>query len=165
MGDVPSPLAHWPQHTAANKEYLTLDINSTEIGSGPRVRQCAFWKKYLPQLLGATCEYHTGRLMSIRELSLLRRKREEDYSIGVRKTYNVNEQRKEGGFRWWRYSDWFLSCKSLDQIRVGLVFFSSAQEMFTKKERKEDYSVGIKEKYNVTEQRKEGDFELWIRQV
>ncbi|XP_050460958.1 acetylcholinesterase-like [Cataglyphis hispanica] len=46
--------AYWPQHTAANKEYLTLDINSTEIGSGPRVRQCAFWKKYLPQLLSAT---------------------------------------------------------------------------------------------------------------
>ncbi|XP_029672946.1 acetylcholinesterase-like [Formica exsecta] len=46
--------AYWPQHTVANKEYLTLDINSTEIGSGPRVRQCAFWKKYLPQLLGAT---------------------------------------------------------------------------------------------------------------
>lgn len=48
--------AHWPPHTAANKEYLTLDINNTEVGSGPRVRQCAFWKKYLPQLLGATCE-------------------------------------------------------------------------------------------------------------
>ncbi|EZA54599.1 Acetylcholinesterase [Ooceraea biroi] len=44
----------WPPHTGANKEYLTLDINNTDIGSGPRVRQCAFWKKYLPQLLGAT---------------------------------------------------------------------------------------------------------------
>lgn len=47
---------YWPPHSPINKEYLTLDINSTEIGSGPRVRQCAFWKKYLPQLLGATCE-------------------------------------------------------------------------------------------------------------
>ncbi|XP_020287286.1 acetylcholinesterase-like isoform X2 [Pseudomyrmex gracilis] len=47
-------LPYWPPHTVANKEYLTLDINNTEIGSGPRVRQCAFWKKYLPQLLGAT---------------------------------------------------------------------------------------------------------------
>lgn len=53
-------LAQWPQHTSANKEYLTLDINNTEIGSGPRVRQCTFWKKYLPQLLTATCEYDTS---------------------------------------------------------------------------------------------------------
>lgn len=50
-------LAYWPPHTAASKEYLTLDVNSTEIGNGPRVRQCTFWKKYLPQLLGATCKY------------------------------------------------------------------------------------------------------------
>lgn len=50
-------LAYWPPHTAVNKEYLTLDVNSTEIGNGPRVRQCTFWKKYLPQLLGATCKY------------------------------------------------------------------------------------------------------------
>lgn len=56
--------AYWPQHTAVNKEYLTLDINNTEIGSGPRVRQCAFWKKYLPQLLGATCEYHKWAIIS-----------------------------------------------------------------------------------------------------
>ncbi|XP_072763674.1 acetylcholinesterase isoform X1 [Anoplolepis gracilipes] len=52
--------AYWPQHTATNKEYLTLDVNSTEIGSGPRVRQCAFWKKYLPQLLGATSKLEVG---------------------------------------------------------------------------------------------------------
>ncbi|XP_076669783.1 acetylcholinesterase isoform X1 [Andrena cerasifolii] len=45
---------YWPPHTAAKKEYLTLDTNSSEIGSGPRVRQCTFWKKYLPQLLAAT---------------------------------------------------------------------------------------------------------------
>ena len=45
---------YWPPHTAAKKEFLTLDTNSSEIGSGPRVRQCTFWKKYLPQLLAAT---------------------------------------------------------------------------------------------------------------
>ncbi|XP_034943568.1 acetylcholinesterase-like [Chelonus insularis] len=46
--------AFWPQHTAANQEYLTLDTNVTEIGQGIRTRQCAFWKKYLPQLIAAT---------------------------------------------------------------------------------------------------------------
>ncbi|XP_015608238.1 acetylcholinesterase [Cephus cinctus] len=44
----------WPVHTASNKEYLTLDTNTTEIGQGPRVKQCAFWKTYLPQLLSVT---------------------------------------------------------------------------------------------------------------
>ncbi|XP_011699347.1 PREDICTED: acetylcholinesterase-like [Wasmannia auropunctata] len=53
-------LAYWPAHTAVNKEYLTLDVNSTEIGSGPRVRQCTFWKKYLPQLLSATSKLEVG---------------------------------------------------------------------------------------------------------
>lgn len=65
-GEVDSwMLAQWPQHTSVNKEYLTLDINNTEIGSGPRVRQCAFWKKYLPQLLGATCEYRPSTVSPI----------------------------------------------------------------------------------------------------
>nr|CAH7718225.1 unnamed protein product [Callosobruchus chinensis] len=40
----------WPLHTAYGREYLTLDINSTATGRGPRLKQCAFWKKYLPQL-------------------------------------------------------------------------------------------------------------------
>lgn len=48
----------WPKHTAANKEYLTLDVNNTEVGYGIRVRQCAFWKKYIPQLLASTSEYY-----------------------------------------------------------------------------------------------------------
>lgn len=67
MGDAGGwSSAYWPQHTATNKEYLTLDINSTEIGSGPRVRQCAFWKKYLPQLLGATCKYYIIHIPSLK---------------------------------------------------------------------------------------------------
>ncbi|CAK9815303.1 Ace [Anthophora plagiata] len=53
-GDESRTQAYWPPHTAARKQYLTLDTNSSEIGSGPRVRQCTFWKKYLPQLLAAT---------------------------------------------------------------------------------------------------------------
>lgn len=46
----------WPQHTAEKKDYLTLDTNSTEIGYGIRAKQCAFWKKYIPQLLATTGE-------------------------------------------------------------------------------------------------------------
>lgn len=46
--------AYWPPHTAAKKEYMTLDTNSSEIGNGPRVRQCIFWKNYLPQLVAGT---------------------------------------------------------------------------------------------------------------
>lgn len=47
----------WPLHTAYGREYLTLDVNSTATGRGPRLKQCAFWKKYLPQLSQITCEY------------------------------------------------------------------------------------------------------------
>ncbi|XP_014229770.1 acetylcholinesterase-like isoform X2 [Trichogramma pretiosum] len=46
----------WPVHTAEKKEYLQLDTNTTQIGYGPRSKQCAFWKKYLPQLLTATAK-------------------------------------------------------------------------------------------------------------
>ncbi|KAK0172171.1 hypothetical protein PV328_005520 [Microctonus aethiopoides] len=55
MGDDGSwTEAFWPQHTAANQEHLTLDTNTTEVGYGIRTRQCAFWKKYLPQLIATT---------------------------------------------------------------------------------------------------------------
>ncbi|XP_057331587.1 acetylcholinesterase-like [Microplitis mediator] len=55
MGDDGSwTEAFWPQHTAKNQEYLTLDTNTTDVGQGIRTRQCAFWKKYLPQLISAT---------------------------------------------------------------------------------------------------------------
>ncbi|NP_001303634.1 acetylcholinesterase-like isoform X1 [Cimex lectularius] len=47
---------YWPQHTAYGREFLTLGINqsSSTTGRGPRVKQCAFWKKYLPQLIAST---------------------------------------------------------------------------------------------------------------
>ena len=44
----------WPEHTAHGREYLTLAVNNTSTGRGPRLKQCAFWKKYLPQLLALT---------------------------------------------------------------------------------------------------------------
>ncbi|XP_022918728.1 acetylcholinesterase-like [Onthophagus taurus] len=46
----------WPTHTISGREYLTLDVNSTATGRGPRLKQCAFWKKYLPQLTQSTAE-------------------------------------------------------------------------------------------------------------
>ncbi|CAH2069013.1 unnamed protein product, partial [Iphiclides podalirius] len=36
------------------REYLSLAINSSAVGHGLRVKQCAFWQKYLPQLMAAT---------------------------------------------------------------------------------------------------------------
>nr|AFI47642.1 ace-1(R) [Plutella xylostella] len=46
---------HWPVHTAFGREYLSLSVNSSgTVGHGLRVKQCAFWQKYLPQLIAAT---------------------------------------------------------------------------------------------------------------
>ncbi|XP_026467181.1 acetylcholinesterase-like [Ctenocephalides felis] len=45
---------YWPKHTVEHKEYLTLGVNDSELGKGPRLRQCAFWKQFLPQLIIAT---------------------------------------------------------------------------------------------------------------
>jgi hypothetical protein len=47
---------YWPVHTAYGREYLTLDVNFTKTGRGPRLKECAFWKKYLPQLMLITCK-------------------------------------------------------------------------------------------------------------
>uniref|UniRef100_A0A915K0B0 Carboxylic ester hydrolase n=1 Tax=Romanomermis culicivorax TaxID=13658 RepID=A0A915K0B0_ROMCU len=45
----------WPVYTQ-NQEYLTLSVNGSRIGHGPRLRQCAFWKQYIPRLLAATAD-------------------------------------------------------------------------------------------------------------
>lgn len=52
----------WPKHTPNGKHYLELGINTTHIGRGPRLRQCAFWKEYLPQLIQATSK---NRIISL----------------------------------------------------------------------------------------------------
>lgn len=49
---------YWPLHTAYGREYLTLSVNTTATGRGPRLKQCAFWKKYLPQLMQVTSKYN-----------------------------------------------------------------------------------------------------------
>ncbi|XP_018319548.1 acetylcholinesterase-like isoform X2 [Agrilus planipennis] len=51
----------WPVHTAYGREYLTLDINSTATGRGPRLKQCAFWMKYLPQLTQMTASLQNNQ--------------------------------------------------------------------------------------------------------
>ena len=53
-------LPEWPIHTAQSRQYLELSMNSSHIGHGPRLRQCAFWKKYLPELIRQTSEYKNG---------------------------------------------------------------------------------------------------------
>ncbi|XP_035782837.1 acetylcholinesterase-like isoform X2 [Anopheles albimanus] len=49
-----SDIPEWPKHTAQGRHYLELGMNTSFVGRGPRLRQCAFWKKYLPQLVAAT---------------------------------------------------------------------------------------------------------------
>jgi len=41
---------YWPLHTPLNREILTLDAEKAPILKGHKVRKCAFWKKFLPQL-------------------------------------------------------------------------------------------------------------------
>lgn len=54
-------LNEWPLHTPKGKEYLELNIKylneadkSKAVGRGPRTKECAFWKEYLPQLIAST---------------------------------------------------------------------------------------------------------------
>lgn len=49
-------MPEWPLHTAQGRQYIELGMNTSFVGRGPRLRQCAFWKKYLPQLMAATCK-------------------------------------------------------------------------------------------------------------
>jgi len=50
----------WPLYTPSKMEYLNLTVESDyekgahRTGSGPRRKQCAFWKSYLPSLMSAT---------------------------------------------------------------------------------------------------------------
>ncbi|XP_055377991.1 acetylcholinesterase-like isoform X2 [Condylostylus longicornis] len=53
-GSIDSNDPEWPKHTAETREFLELGLNTSHVGKGPRLRQCAFWKEYLPQLITAT---------------------------------------------------------------------------------------------------------------
>ncbi|XP_023322609.1 acetylcholinesterase [Eurytemora carolleeae] len=41
---------YWPMHTPLKRETLLLNADKTEIMEGNRVKKCAFWRKFLPQL-------------------------------------------------------------------------------------------------------------------
>lgn len=43
---------YWPLHTPFKKEYLEIKSGNMSVGYGLRARKCAFWKHYLPSLLG-----------------------------------------------------------------------------------------------------------------
>ncbi|XP_054723161.1 acetylcholinesterase-like [Uloborus diversus] len=49
---------YWPVHTATSREYLTLSVNSTEIGLARRAKQCAFWQDYIPKLDKYSAEHN-----------------------------------------------------------------------------------------------------------
>jgi len=41
---------YWPLHTPIKRETLLLDAKKNEILEGNKVKKCAFWNKFLPQL-------------------------------------------------------------------------------------------------------------------
>ena len=41
---------YWPLHTPHRREVLHLNARNTSVMEGLRVKQCAFWRKFLPQL-------------------------------------------------------------------------------------------------------------------
>lgn len=50
----------WPVFTKHGQEYMTLNVKEPAVKRGPRATQCAFWKKYMPQLMSMTgkfCEF------------------------------------------------------------------------------------------------------------
>uniref|UniRef100_A0A1I7VPP9 Carboxylic ester hydrolase n=1 Tax=Loa loa TaxID=7209 RepID=A0A1I7VPP9_LOALO len=52
----------WPQYTQTTMEYMNLTVESnyyagaSRIGTGPRRKQCSFWKKILPNLMAAVAD-------------------------------------------------------------------------------------------------------------
>ena len=45
---------YWPLHTPLKRETLTLSSSSAEVIEGHKVQECAFWKRFLPQLGNGT---------------------------------------------------------------------------------------------------------------
>ena len=43
--------AYWPIHSHANREYLEIGTTRHQNRSGFKVKECEFWKTYLPMLL------------------------------------------------------------------------------------------------------------------
>ncbi|XP_043238566.1 acetylcholinesterase-like isoform X1 [Amphibalanus amphitrite] len=49
-------LDYWPLHSVHDRSYLTLSVNSSAVGVGPKIKRCAFWQKHLPNLQAATAD-------------------------------------------------------------------------------------------------------------
>ena len=55
------PLNEWPVYKKEERKYLRLHPNivhgyneAISIGIGPKIQECAFWNRYLPNLVQAT---------------------------------------------------------------------------------------------------------------
>jgi acetylcholinesterase len=48
----------WPQYDREQQRYMSMNVHDASIGHGPRRRQCAFWKDYIPPLMVATGALH-----------------------------------------------------------------------------------------------------------
>lgn len=46
----------WPPHKIGERKYMTLSSNSSAVKVGPKLRRCAFWNRFLPQLNTSTGE-------------------------------------------------------------------------------------------------------------
>lgn len=70
-GQVEVDSGEWPKHTALGREYFELGVNVSHIGRGPRLRQCAFWREYLPQLITATSQSRNQTKLFIRSTNVV----------------------------------------------------------------------------------------------
>jgi len=74
---------YWPVHTPYGREYMTFATNSSLVGRGPRLKQCAFWKKHLPFINAAEAilqcpmttqkpkNANSGRVAQLKPLNLM----------------------------------------------------------------------------------------------
>lgn len=51
----------WPKYNSVSMEYMNMTVESSypsmkRIGHGPRRKECAFWKAYLPNLMAAVAD-------------------------------------------------------------------------------------------------------------
>jgi acetylcholinesterase len=67
----------WPQYDREQQRYMTMNSQDASIGHGPRRRQCAFWKDYIPPLMvatGALIEWLASTVVGVAMLLLAARR-------------------------------------------------------------------------------------------
>ncbi|CAG0878892.1 unnamed protein product [Darwinula stevensoni] len=81
---------YWPQHTLYRREFLDLNVEDpSKKGRGPRIRECAFWRQFLPQLLHATGYF---RKMESNERTPLLQQTSRTVSINTRDADELRHQ-------------------------------------------------------------------------